>query len=162
MLPCPELDVRTTVAVLRLVNERRKGPVSVGADHEINVPDPSEEIAAQTLRHASDDPEDVTGALVALQFADSSIDSLLGVLSNGAGIDQHHVGVGRVLYRGVPLSPEQPVNELGIRHVHLAAVRFDIQAFHTDTVSICPTRAPSSRPVTVTRARRSVAGSEGR
>ena len=75
-------------------------------------------------------PSTSPGTLVALQLAHAADDPLLGVVAHRAGVDQHHVGLGRIVRAHVALAPEDAEHELGVGDVHLAAVGFDVDAFH--------------------------------
>ena len=55
-------------------------------------------------------------------------DALLGAIADRARVDEHHVGVvegGRTRVAG---TGEDGTHNLCVRHVHLAAVRFDVDA----------------------------------
>ena len=60
---------------------------------------------------------------MALQLAKAPDDALLGVIANGACVDENHIGTVRLLDRYVAMRRELPEHQLGVAHVHLAAVR---------------------------------------
>ena len=100
--------------------------VAVGPDHQVHPGHLLQQRGAQALRHAADHAEDAAGPLVALQLAHPPDHPLLGVVAHGAGVDQHDVGVRRLLGPHVALPAEHPEHELGVGHVHLAAVGLDV------------------------------------
>ena len=120
----------SALAVAGAADELRKVAIGVRPDDQVDLRDALEQHGAETLRHAADHAEHVPGTLVALQLAHPADDPLLGVVAHCAGVHQHHVGLGRVLRAHVALAAEDAEHELGVRHVHLAAVGFDVDAFH--------------------------------
>ena len=104
--------------------------VRVRADDQVDLGDALEQHGAEPLRHAADHAEHVAGPLVALQLAHAADHPLLGVVPHGAGVDQHDVGVGRIVGAHVALAAQDAEHELGVRHVHLAAVGLDVDALH--------------------------------
>ena len=65
-----------------------------------------------------------------LQLAHAADDPLLGVVPHRAGVDQHDIGLGRIVRAHVAFAPEHAEHELGVGHVHLAAVGLDVDALH--------------------------------
>ena len=59
------------------------------------------------------------------QAAEGGVDLLLGVLADGAGVEQDDVGGGRLVDEFVALAAEAADDELAVEHVHLAADGFD-------------------------------------
>ena len=106
----------------------RQIPVRIGADDQIHPWHLLEQRGAQPLRHAADDAEHPAGALVPLELAHPADHPLLGVVADRAGVDQHDIGVRRLLGADVALTAEQAEHQLGVGHVHLAAVGLDVDA----------------------------------
>ncbi len=67
--------------------------------------------------------EEDAGALLleGLEVAEMTVEPVVGVLSDGAGVDEHHVGLIRLLGRGHPVCGEHPRHPLAVVLVHLAA-----------------------------------------
>jgi hypothetical protein len=61
-----------------------------------------------------------------LQLAHAPDHPLLGVVADGTGVHQHHVGVHRLVGADVALPTQEPEHQLGVGHVHLAAVGLDV------------------------------------
>src|SRR5262249_24505249 len=99
-------------------------------DDQINSRDLLEQRGAKALRHAADHAEHATRTLVALQLAHAADHPLLGVLTHGAGVYQHHVRLGRIFGAHVTRAAQEPEHELEAGDVHLAAVGLDVDAFH--------------------------------
>ena len=80
------------------------------------------------LSHAASETEDHCGLprFKTDEFRQSFQHTLFSMLSNGAGIEQDHIRLVCLLCRLIPVRLEQPNQELGIRQIHLATVRFDI------------------------------------
>ncbi len=102
-----------------------------------------EEYRPQSLGHAADDAEDRSGTLVTLELPHPADDPLLGVVADGAGIDQHHVGPLGPLGRDVAVPRQHAEHQLGVRDVHLAAVGLDPDTLHGRLLS--PTRGGARR-----------------
>ncbi len=130
VLPVAKLDVGGTLAVARPVDQLRQVAIGVRPDDQVDLRDALEQDGAEPLGHAADHAEHVPGALVALQLAHAPDDPLFGVVPHRAGVHQHHIGLGRMVRAHVALAPEDAEHELGVRDVHLAAVGFDVDAFH--------------------------------
>ena len=129
MLPLPELDVADPLSRSGQADERGEIPIGVGADHEVHPRDLLEQSRTQPLGHAAHHAEDVAGTLVPLKLAHPPDYPLLGIVADGAGVDQHDVRVARILGADIPLAPEETEHQLGIGHVHLAAVGLDVDPF---------------------------------
>ncbi len=130
MFPAFELDIGGTGAALRLSDQLRQTAIAIGADDEIHLRHLLQQLGAKTLRHAADHTEDVTGPLVALELAHPSQDALLGVIAHGAGVDEQHVRLDRIIGAHVARPSQDPEHQLGIRDVHLTAVCLDVDAAH--------------------------------
>ena len=74
------------------------------------------------------------------ELAEPAEHALLGVLANGAGVENHRVCVVRALHQLHAGALEHAGHELGVRHVHLAAVGLEEDAFHegADGSTACP------------------------
>ena len=117
----------------RLVDQLRKPAISVRADHEVHLGNALHQLPAQMLRHAARDAQDHAGAeeLVAGQLAETSVDALLGVLPDRAGVHEDHVRFLGALHAPVSGAPELAQHQLRVGHVHLTAVGLDVEAaFH--------------------------------
>jgi len=70
--------------------------------------------------------------------------ALLGVIPDGARVDEEDVGQRRVVGRLVALPSQRSRDELGIGHVHLAAVGLEVQARH-QSITTSSRGVPSQR-----------------
>ena len=89
-----------------------------------------EETGAEALGHATGDAEHGARLEVAAKLTQPADHALLRVLADGAGVHQHDVGVVRGVLGRVALGGELAVHELGVAHVHLAAVGLDVYRRH--------------------------------
>ena len=133
------------VAIEAHVDERIAGGVAeqlgqaaigVGADDEVDERQLRHERVAQVLRHAAGQTELHVGAprLVARQVAEAADDALLGVLADGAGVEQNDVGARRIVGALVAVPAEVAEQQLGVRQIHLAAVGLDVDAAHVEPI----------------------------
>jgi len=146
MLPGAELDVGRA-------GSRAPGPgpgdqlgktaIAVGTDDEIDLRNALEQLGPEPLRHAADHAQHVTGTLVALELAHAPEHPLLGVVAHRAGVHQQDVGLRGVVGTDVPLAAEHAEDELGVGDVHLAAVRFDVDAWHAQLTVMSSRGRPS-------------------
>ena len=97
---------------------------------------PVEQLRSESLRHAAGYPHDGILRHVALQFAQPANHALLGVIANGACVDEDHVRAIRDVHRPVTGGRKLAEHELGVAHVHLAAVGFDVDGGAWHTVNI--------------------------
>ena len=65
-----------------------------------------------------------------VEIIDAPPDALLGVVADGAGVGHYDVGFGNFLGTLVAVTGQNGENDLGVVHVHLAAVCFDVKLFH--------------------------------
>ena len=61
--------------------------------------------------------------LLGFERSEVAVETLVGVLSNGAGVDNHNVGVARIVGADHPVGLEQAGDPLGVVFVHLAPER---------------------------------------
>ena len=66
------------------------------------------------------------GLHVALQLTEPADHALLGVIANRARVDEDDVGAVGLIHGVVAVRRELPEHQLGIAHVHLAAVGLDV------------------------------------
>jgi hypothetical protein len=104
------------------------GPVHVvGAHDDVDVTGPGLDEVAVLLGQAAahDDLEPGPGVLLRLQVTELAVELVVGVLTDAAGVEDHHVGVvlGRGGHEAVGL--QQPGEPLGVVLVHLAPVGAD-------------------------------------
>ena len=115
-------------ALARLVEQTGDVAVGVGPDHEIDKFLLFEQLVAQPLGHAAQHAEGesrLEAALAGAQFLEPAAHFLLGVLADGARIEQYDVGGFFVVRQAVAGRPQDRGHDFGIRDVHLAAVRLE-------------------------------------
>jgi len=130
MFPSPELDIGAALAGPGLRDQLRQAAIAIGSDHEIDLGNSLEQFGAETLGHAAHHTQHIAGTLVAFQLTHASQHPLLRVIAHGAGIDEQHIGVGRIFRTHVARTAQDAEHQLGIRDVHLAAVGLDVNAAH--------------------------------
>src|SRR5437764_41545 len=127
--------------------------IAVGPDQQVDVRGALAQALAEVLRHAARYPEPHVGAapLVARELAEPADDALLGVLADGAGVQEDHVGP--IGAGGLPVAVrrEMAEHQLGVGDVHLAAVGLDVDGRHA-------TRSISGAAPAVQPARGTIAG----
>ena len=103
--------------------------IAVGACHEVDTV-LLEQLFADALGHATKHAEDdaPTSALQRMVIVDAGQDFLLGVVAHGAGVEQHGVGVVKIVDGAVAGHHHHAGHDLTVGHVHLAAVGFYQQA----------------------------------
>ena len=131
----------------RAVHEVRERPVAVRPDDEAHVPRLLQELRAESLRHASRHPDDRLRLHVALELTEAPDHPLLGVVADGAGVQQDDVGALGPLHRVVAGCGELSEHQLGIAHVHLAAVRFDVDGRSGHGIAHCSVLLRVKRPI---------------
>ena len=130
MLPLLEPHVGPALPLPRPGDQLGEAAVAVGADDEVHLGHLLEQGRTQALGHAPHHAQHAPRPLEPLQDAQAPEHALLGVVPHGAGVHEHHVRVRRVVGAHVPLWAEQSQHELGVGHVHLAAVGLDVDARH--------------------------------
>src|SRR5882724_8223794 len=85
------------------------------------------------------------------KFAQATDDALLGVVAHGTGIHEDDVRSLGVFRMDVAGSRELPEHQLGVRDIHLAAVRFEVDGRHWSKATGEP-GARSTRPSAPSRA----------
>ena len=104
----------------------RQRAIAVRTDDEVDVLRALEQPRAEPLRHAPGDAQHRVGLHVPLELAEPPDHALLGVIADRAGVDEDDVRPVRALDRRVADGRELPEHQLGVAHVHLAAVRLDV------------------------------------
>ena len=113
-------------ATARTIQQLRERAVAIRADHQRDVLGLIEQARSEALCHAAGDTDNGVRLHESLQFAESPNHARLRVLADGAGVHQNHVGAIGRLNRCVAVCGETAVHELRIGHVHLTAVRLDV------------------------------------
>ncbi len=106
-------------------------PVRIRAGDEIHLVVPVQEILLQVLRHAAQDTDGqfaVTTRPLVLELLQSPVDLQVGPLADRARVDQDDVGVVETIAQGVAALNEDRLHQFRVVLVHLAAVRFDVDA----------------------------------
>jgi hypothetical protein len=101
------------------------------ADDQIDVRRTFENPLLVLLSHTAQDADDLFGMFV-FQTAESSqraVDFVLGVLPDTARVEQNRVGLLWFVRKLVASLAQVGDDQLAVQHVHLAANRFDVQAF---------------------------------
>src|SRR5687767_4250444 len=119
-----EVEIRRSRldAAPRVLDQQRKRAISIRSDHETHMTRTLEKLRTESLRHAAGDSEDRVLLHPALHFAEAADHPLLGVLANRACVDEDDVGSFRGVHLVVAGRREFSEYQLGITHVHLAAV----------------------------------------
>ncbi len=110
----------------RAIDELRERAVAIGADDDAHVLRLGEQLRAEPLRHAAGHTDHRPRLHVPPQLAEAPDHALLGVLANRARVHEDDVRPIRVIDRVVTVRRQLPEHQLGIAHVHLAAVRLDV------------------------------------
>src|SRR5690606_19382606 len=90
-----ERDVDGPATGERLAGEARDVAVAVGTGDQADVRRPGLELVAQVLGHAPGDADDQLGVVgaVAEQLGGPTVDAILGLLPDGAGVHEDQIGV---------------------------------------------------------------------
>src|SRR4051794_21422883 len=107
--------------------------IAVGADDQAHVLRLLEQLGTESLRHAPRDTDDRARLHVALDLAESPDDALLRVLPDRAGVHKNYVRAFRTFDRRIAMRRELAEHQLGVAHVHLAAVSLDVNGRHWTT-----------------------------
>ena len=105
----------------------------LGADDEIHVGQFIDQLSAPALGHATEETENDAGPIAAdiggdvLHFADGL---LFRHVAHGAGVEQNDIRPRLGRGEGVAFGGQLSGDGLGVALVHLAAVGFDIDAWH--------------------------------
>jgi hypothetical protein len=96
----------------------------MGAEHEVDMGRPFEQLVPVFLGHAAGDADDEVGVdgLEALKFADLAVDLFFGALAHAAGVYEDNVSFFRPGRGGVAQVPELAGQTFAVVFVHLAAV----------------------------------------
>jgi hypothetical protein len=130
VLPRSKLGIAHPLTGIGQTKEVGEIAVSVGPDHQVHAGHLGQESRSEALRHTSHDAEHVPIALVTLQLSQTPDYPLFGIVPHSAGVHQHHIGIGWIVGPHVAVAAEHAEHQLGVRHVHLAAVGLDVDAFH--------------------------------
>jgi hypothetical protein len=154
VLPGLELNFRRSGPIRRTLDQGREPPVAVGPHHEVHVRRLVQQPGPEALRHAPHDPQDHPGPLVALELAHAADHPLLGIVPHRTGVHQQDVCRGRIVGSHVAVASQPTQDQLGIGHVHLAAVGLDVDVLHDSNDSTGSARSvPSSMPDSVAATR---------
>ncbi len=123
-----ELYRKPLFAVAGLVHQFRQGAVLVGADHHIDHGLGRQQILAQAFGHATEnaDHEFRVFLFEVGDMVQPVVNALLGVIANGAGVEQNHVRLLDPVGGIVSVVVQNGQNDLRIGNVHLAAVGLHI------------------------------------
>ena len=127
-----QVDVDSLLAQFGRGKELGQGEVGIGTGHQVGMV-VLDEVLAYALGHASHDTDDErTGAVAAavVEYLQAIEYFLLGIVANGAGVEQHGIGLVETFARLITGHLHDGSNDFAVGHVHLAAVCFDIQSFH--------------------------------
>jgi hypothetical protein len=130
VFPGAKLGVSRTLATLSVAQKLGQVPIRIGTSHEVDTRNLREECGTESLGHTPHYPQNISCTFMTLELSHSTDYPLLSVITHGAGVHQHHIGVGRILSRLIPHAAEHSKHQLGVRHVHLTAIGLDIDAFH--------------------------------
>ncbi len=133
-----EVEIRRSGSdsAARIIDERRERAIAVGPDDDADVRCALEEHRAQALRHASGNAHHRRRLHVPLELPEPPDHALLGVIANRAGVDENHVGAVGTVDGIVARCRELPEHQLGVAHVHLAAVSLDVNCGTTHAVTV--------------------------
>ena len=132
MLPGAEFSFAHPFPALGLVDQLVQVAIGIRSDHQVHPGHLLEQPRPEPLSHAADDAQHIPRALVPLQLTHPPDHPLLGVIPHGAGIEQHDIGLGRILGPHVAGAAHDAEHQLGISHVHLATVGLEVDPLHDD------------------------------
>ena len=124
-----EQRVDRLLPALDLIDEARQVAVGVRTDDQVDQLLLLEQLVPQALGHAAEDAHLELGvvALAAFEVLQTMTNPLLGVVPDGAGIEQDQIGLALILGGGVAGFGEDARNDLAIAEVHLATVALEVQ-----------------------------------
>jgi hypothetical protein len=125
-----EIGRRETLAFLRRFDEMWQRAIGIGTNDERDAAVSLEQPRTESLGHAAGDAEDGILAHETTNLTEAANDALLGVIANGARIQENHVGAFGTVDARIAFSGQLAEHELGVADVHLAAVGFDIDFGH--------------------------------
>ena len=129
----------------RFVDMSHKAAIAVRPHDQVNKRRPGAHLTAQMLCHAAGYSQHHMRSLglVGGQRAGASPHPFHGLFAYGAGVDQDHIGHGRIIGPLVSRPLQQAEHNLAVGHVHLAAVGLDIgQEAHIKDLLIAPKPGP--------------------
>ena len=99
----------------------------VGAEDHVDPVGPLLDVASVLLSHAPADQDLQLRAieLLSLQGTEVPVELLIGLLADGARVEDHDVGVVDILHPMHPVRLEEAADPLGVVLVHLASVGTD-------------------------------------
>ena len=124
-----EQDVDGFLASFHLIHQIGEVAVGIRAHHQIHELLLLQQLVPQALGHASQDAHHQTGVLrlVAFEVDQSVADALFGVVSDGAGVEQHQVGVVGVTGGLIPCIGQDAGHDFAVAEIHLTAVALQVQ-----------------------------------
>ncbi len=124
-----EQHVDPLAARLGLADQARQIAVGIGPGDDVDPGGALDELLSQTLGHAADDADDErgTGFPQPFHLGQAAPDALLGVVADGAGIDEDDVGLLGIVGMDVALLLHDRDDDLRIADVHLAAVGLEVE-----------------------------------
>ena len=133
-----QLHLGSLLATTHLLQHLRQPTVGVGAAHETHIVLLGHQAALQTLGHAAQHAhaQARTAALQGPQLAHTVAHTLLGVVADGAGIDQDEVGLASLGGHAIARLLQDGSYHLAVGEVHLASVSLYIYVFHLLKVTI--------------------------
>ena len=123
-----KLDVDGLLALLGCGNEVGKVHVGIRAGDEVHVV-LVEELLLDALGHAAEDADDEALLVLpqGMEILEAAVDFLLGVVADGASVDEDGVGIGDDVRHFVAGHLHDGGDDFAVGDVHLAAVGFDVQ-----------------------------------
>ena len=130
MFPGSEFDIDRALSARRPVNQLRQRPIPIRANDKVDLGNTVQQAGPQALGHAADHTENASGTLMALQLSYPAVYALLGLVPNGTRVHQDDIGICRRIRHHVSVAAQQTQYQLGVGHIHLAAVGLHIDPFH--------------------------------
>ena len=127
-----EIGRREALAFARALEQMRQRAICVGPDHERHPRVRFEQLRPEPLRHAAGHAEDRVLFHEAAQLAKPADNALFGVVADRARVHEDDVRAFRPVDTLVANGRELSEHQLGIAHVHLAAVSLDVNCRHGD------------------------------
>ena len=100
--------------------------VRIGTSHQIDTV-LGNELLAHPLGHAAQHPYHQMLVMLAqrLEVGQTREHLLLGIVANGAGIDENGIGILDIIAQGVTSHLHDRSHHLAVGHIHLATISFD-------------------------------------
>ncbi len=105
------------------IYELRDAAVGVWSGHQRDVGRAARNLFSQVFGHAPGDSDDQAWVLFAMlqELAGSTVDSILRLLTDGAGVDQNDIRLLRISDPAVPATTELAQDQRGVGLIHLTA-----------------------------------------